>query len=60
MNKLFWLKGRYLFPLLMTGEIPRRVKELVLNPGQALQGIVLVPQNKIMMTKIGWWARDLS
>lgn len=37
-------KGYYLFPLPMTGETPRRVKELVLNPGQTLQEIVLAPK----------------
>jgi hypothetical protein len=37
-------KGYYLFPLPMTGETPRRVKELVLNPGQTLQDIVLAPK----------------
>jgi len=37
-------KGHYLFPLPMTGETPRRVKELVLNPGQTLQDIVLAPK----------------
>jgi transposase len=37
-------KGYYLFPLPMTGETPRHVKELVLNSGQALQEIVLAPK----------------
>jgi transposase len=37
-------KGYYLLPLPMTGETPRRVKELVLNPGQTLQDIVLAPK----------------
>jgi len=39
-------KGYYLFPLPMTGETPRRVKELVLNPGQTLQDIVLAPKDE--------------
>jgi transposase len=34
-------KGYYLFPLPMTGDTPRHVKELVLNPAQAHQEIVL-------------------
>ncbi len=37
-------KGYYLFPLPMTGETLRRVKELVLNPGQTLQDIMLAPK----------------
>jgi hypothetical protein len=34
-------KGYYLFPLPMTGETPRHLKEFVLNPEQAFQEIVL-------------------
>lgn len=37
-------KGCYLFPLPMTGETPRHIKELVLNPEQELQEIVLAPK----------------
>lgn len=37
-------KGYYLFPLPMTGETPRHIKELVLNPAQARQQIVLNPK----------------
>ena len=37
-------KGYYLFPLPMTGETPRHINELVLNPGQELQEIVLAPK----------------
>ena len=37
-------KGYYLFPLPMTGDTPRYVKELVLNPTQAHQEIVLEPK----------------
>jgi len=37
-------RGYYLFPLPMTGDTPRRVKELVLNPGQTIQEIVLEPK----------------
>jgi len=37
-------KGYYLFPLPMTGETPRHIKELVLNPEQASQEIVLAPK----------------
>jgi transposase len=37
-------KGYYLFPLPMTGETPRHIKALVLNPEQALQEIVLAPK----------------
>jgi transposase len=37
-------KGYYLFPLPMTGETPRHLKELVLNPEQAFQEIVLEPK----------------
>ena len=37
-------KGYYLFPLPMTGDTPRHVKELVLNPAQAHQEIVLDPK----------------
>jgi transposase len=37
-------KGYYLFPLPMTGDTPGHVKELVLNPGQAHQDIVLEPK----------------
>jgi transposase len=39
-------KGYYLFPLPMTGETPRRVKELVLNSGQTSQDIVLIPTDE--------------
>jgi transposase len=37
-------KGYYLFPLPMTGDTPRHVKELVLNSAQAHQEIVLEPK----------------
>jgi transposase len=37
-------KGYYLFPLPMTGETPCHVRELVLNPVQAIQEIVLAPK----------------
>jgi len=37
-------KGYYLFPLPMTGETPRHIKELVLKPEQACQEIVLAPK----------------
>jgi transposase len=37
-------KGYYLFPLPMTGETPRHIKALVLNPDQACQEIVLAPK----------------
>ena len=37
-------KGYYLFPLPMTGKTPRHLKEFVLNPAQALQEIVLAPE----------------
>jgi len=36
-------KGYYLFPLPMTGQTPRHISELVLNPEQQLQKIVLAP-----------------
>lgn len=36
--------GCYLFPLPMTGETPRHINELVLNPGQEYQEIVLAPK----------------
>lgn len=37
-------KGYYLFPLPMTGDTPRHLKELVLNPAHARQAIVLDPK----------------
>lgn len=37
-------KGYYLFPLPMTGDTPRHVRELVLNPAQTHQKIVLEPK----------------
>jgi transposase len=37
-------KGYYLFPLPMTGETPRHIEELVLNPEQELHDIVLAPR----------------
>jgi transposase len=37
-------KGYYLFPLPMTGDTPGHVKELVLDPAQAHQEIVLDPK----------------
>ncbi len=37
-------RGYYLFPLPMTGETPRHLKELVLSPGQTIQEIVLEPR----------------
>jgi len=37
-------KGCYLFPLPMTGETPRHIEKLVLNPEQQLQEIVLAPK----------------
>ncbi len=39
-------KGYYLFPLPMTGETPRYIKEFVLNPGQAFQEIMLFPKDE--------------
>lgn len=39
-------KGYYLFPLPMTGETPHQIKELVLNPGQTFEEIVLLPKNE--------------
>lgn len=37
-------KGYYLFPLPMTGDTPKHLKELVLNPPVTLQDIVLEPK----------------
>ena len=37
-------KGYYLFPLPMTGDTPKHLKELVLNPPTILQDIVLEPK----------------
>jgi transposase len=37
-------KGHYLFPLPMTGKTPDHIKELVLNPAQTYQEIVLEPK----------------
>ena len=39
-------KGYYLFPLPMTGDTPQHIKELVLNPEQAFEEIVLLPKNE--------------
>jgi transposase len=39
-------KGYYLFPLPMTGETPRHIKELVLNPWQTFEDLVLLPKNE--------------
>jgi len=38
-------KGFYLFPMPMTGEIPRLLRELVLNPAQLRQEIELEPRD---------------
>jgi len=37
-------QGRYLFPLPMTGDTPKILKELVLNPPEEVQDIVLEPK----------------
>lgn len=37
-------KGYYLFPLPMTGDTPKHIKELVLNPPETIQDIVLEPK----------------
>lgn len=37
-------KGYYLFPLPMTGDTPKHLKELVLNPPDTLQDIALEPK----------------
>ena len=37
-------KGYYLFPLPMTGDTPKHLKELVLNPPETLQDIALEPK----------------
>lgn len=37
-------KGSYLFPLPMTGDTPKHIKELVLNPPETIQEIVLEPK----------------
>jgi transposase len=39
-------KGYYLFPLPMTGETPKRIKELVLNPPKTVEDIVLEPKSE--------------
>jgi transposase len=39
-------KGYYLFPLPMTGDTPKRIQELVLNPPKNLQDIVLEPKSE--------------
>ena len=38
-------KGSYLFPLPMTGETPKNIRELVLNPTQTVQDITLTPKS---------------
>jgi len=38
-------KGSYLFPLPMTGETPKHIKELVLNPPETIQDIILAPKS---------------
>jgi transposase len=39
-------KGAYLFPLPMTGDTPKCIKELILNPPETLQDIVLAPKSE--------------
>ncbi len=39
-------KGSYLFPLPMTGETPKNIRELVLNPMQTVQDITLTPKSE--------------
>ena len=39
-------KGAYLFPLPMTGDTPKRIKELVLNPPETVQDIMLAPKSE--------------
>jgi len=38
-------KGSYLFPLPMTGETPKHIRELVLNPPETVQDIMLTPKS---------------
>jgi len=38
-------KGSYLFPLPMTGETPKHIRELVLNPPETIQDIILLPKS---------------
>lgn len=39
-------KGAYLFPLPMTGDTPKRIKELVWNPPETVQDIMLAPKSE--------------
>jgi len=38
-------EGSYLFPLPMTGETPKHIRELVLNPPELVQDITLTPKS---------------
>lgn len=38
-------KGFYLFPLPMTGETPKHIRELVLNPPETVEDIMLAPKS---------------
>ena len=39
-------QGYYLFPLPITGDTPKHIKELVLNPPETIQNIVLAPKSE--------------
>ena len=39
-------QGYYLFPLPMTGETPKHIKELVLNPPETIEDIALTPKSE--------------